>query len=607
MNYIIETSPLDCLEEIKEYTLTVGKIGLDVETSGLRPFQHKLHLISLGDEHKQWVINFHTFKGDYAPLKYVLEDRNIEKVGHNIGFDAFWLKKNLGCDVLNVFCTLTAEKIIRGGQWLGDSEDTAGHGLTNYSLDKTLKRWHLSEGLDKNLTKQFIDYEGTEFSDELLQYACDDIKYLLPLQALQLEKASSFELEEVLAMEKRFTEVLVDIQYNGVAFDWRKWLTLYEENKTYAEKLSKLLVKKHPINWGSPKQVLEIFKADNIPLGDTDSNNIRYYLRDNKVNKATRTMLERVLEYRLYKKRSTTYGANIVHSIDGDNRIRGNFNQLLATGRMSSMQPNLQNIPHEPIYRECFTATPGYKLVGADYASQELVILATLSGEQLWLDAIEQGKDLHSMSAELVFGDEWQKGGSVNCEYNFSGTKCNCPDHKLLRDKAKTLTFGLSYGLTPKTFGLRMGMSKVSAEKLYNRYFLTFKKVAHYLEKAAETTSRTGECYTMEPFNRWRYVRGYEDYRRRNIGKNTPIQGTAGDMMKLAAIKVYNHIHDSDLGDAKILLLVHDEILIEIPDRWDAEQWCYLVKNCMEEAATDILGHNLLKAEPTISDYWIKD
>lgn len=585
------------------------RIAIDVETSGLRPFQHELHLISVGNEDKQKVINFHTISNtDKLWLKGILEDRGIEKVGHNIAFDALWLSVKLHCKPVNLYDTMVMEKVSLGGRWLGDSDDTAGHGMQQYNLIKTLERNHLvkkGEGPDKSITKSFIGYTGSDFTEEQLNYAVDDIKYLLPLRDLQWEKIVNFNLTEVARMEKRFTEVLVEIQHNGIIFNLRKWIELYNESKVLKSKAEKYLLGKKFISWSSPKQVLETLHELGIDVPDTNSNTIKYYLRDNKMVKMKRTILERLLEYRLYNKRVTSFGSNVVDSVDPDGKIRGNFNQLLATGRMSSMKPNLQQIPHDSANRECFEASPGKVMVNADYSSQELAIIATGSGEQLWLDTIRDGKDLHSMSAALLFDEKWETAAESECNYTVFGKKCSCPEHKVMRDAAKTLSFGLAYGLTYKTYALRMGITEEEGAKMYDKYFEAFPHVEKWLHKNASYTKRTSNAYTFKPFKRWRRVTDAHNYRKQNIGKNTPVQGTGGDMMKLAAIKIYNSIRKYNIP-AKLLLLVHDEVVTECHPDFE-EEWSGIIKQCMEDAAEVILGHDFLKAEPMICKVWKKD
>ena len=134
-----------------------GRIALDIETSGLRPYQHIIHLIAIGNEDTQKVYNYHTMSAsDKAVLVLMLENREIEKIGHNIAFDAFWLAVHLNCRPANLYCTMTMEKVSLGGRWLGDSDETAAHGMAMYNLEKTLKRHGLwKEGYGQRYRKNF--------------------------------------------------------------------------------------------------------------------------------------------------------------------------------------------------------------------------------------------------------------------------------------------------------------------------------------------------------------------------------------------------------------------------------------------------------------------
>jgi len=265
-----------------------------------------------------------------------------------------------------------------------------------------------------------------------------------------------------------------------------------------------------------------------------------------------------ILEYRELQKLLTTYIDNIPAMLAEDGRLHTSFLQAgTTTGRMSSQNPNLQNIPNKSELgrniRKSFVADKGFKLVAFDYSQMELRIAAFLSGDEKLVEIFRKGEDVHTAVASEVFGVSFDKVD------------------KEMRRQAKVINFGIIYGMGINALRQNLGTDRESAQKFYNEYFNKFSGLAEYLEKVKNETYKKG--YTETFFGRRRYFEGLNSplpYIRASVERmaiNAPIQGTGADIVKLAMSKVDEYLSENNLKeDARLLLQVHDELLFEIKD-----------------------------------------
>ncbi|HEY8432230.1 MAG TPA: DNA polymerase, partial [Sandaracinaceae bacterium] len=252
-------------------------------------------------------------------------------------------------------------------------------------------------------------------------------------------------------------------------------------------------------------------------------------------------------------------------------RIHTRFNQAVAaTGRMSSSEPNLQNIPIRTeegrAIRDAFVARDGWNLMSADYSQIELRVLAHLSGDEELIDAFSKGEDVHVRTAKAIFG---VGDAEVTRE---------------MRGRAKTVNYAVIYGQTQFALARNLGISKTEAKRYIDAFFERYAGVARFMEEVVESARRTGGVRTL--LGRWR---GLPDIRSKNRGlraaaervaRNTPIQGTAADLMKLAMVRIDEAIREAKLRSA-MLLTVHDELVFEVaPGEEDVLRG--LVKDRME-------------------------
>lgn len=284
--------------------------------------------------------------------------------------------------------------------------------------------------------------------------------------------------------------------------------------------------------------------------------------------------IELILEYRALSKLNGTYAEGLLKAIDpADGRIHTRFNQTqTATGRLSSLEPNLQNIPvRTPLGRELrrfFVADKGKVLVDADYSQIELRLLAHLSGDEALIDAFERGEDIHARTASEIFRVPMEK---VTPQ---------------MRKEAKAINFGIIYGMGAYTLSQDIKVSRATAARYIEGYFAAYPKVAGYLGSLVEGAKANGWVATL--FGRRRYVPELSASRKslaafgERVARNTPIQGTAADIIKLAMVKVESALRREGL-EARLIMQVHDELIIEAPES-EGERVRELLTREMENA-----------------------
>jgi DNA polymerase-1 len=345
-------------------------------------------------------------------------------------------------------------------------------------------------------------------------------------------------------------------------------------------------------NINSPKQVGECFEALNIVSGrKTSTGRVSTSKAVLEELAQTHELPRLIIEYRELEKLKSVYTDALPHQVAGDGRIHGQLNQTVAaTGRLSSSEPNLQNIPIRTELgrriRRAFVAEPGNKLVSADYSQLELRLLAHITRDEVMLDAFQKGEDIHDRTARLVFNAKSDE------------------ELKEARRFAKIVNFAIAYAIEPWGLSQRVGISRQEARKVIDDYYATYKGVRRYMEEIPVQAREHG--YVRSLYGRIRPLPGIND-RNANIrraaereGINMPIQGTASDIVKIAMLHAEDAFRREGL-DAKMLMQIHDELLVESPAR-QAEQVAATLKREMESAVE--LDVPLI-AETGIGDNWM--
>ncbi len=393
------------------------------------------------------------------------------------------------------------------------------------------------------------------------------------------------------------------------------------------------------INWNSTDQALPLMQLVEPRLKSLD---------EESINKTTHKALRDLQAYRKSLKLIGQYGESFIHKhcspIDG--RVRTNFNQIVSTGRCSSSDPNMQNIsvgdtvankedPSGLRYRNSFLCDPDWLFVDGDYISQELIIIAHISKDPVWMECIEKGWDLHSVCAELIHKAKWKNAASEGCMYyemivNSDGkleqrkAKCKCKGHKSLRDGIKSINFGLAYGMSEFKLAGELQITIPEARKLIDQYFATFSGIGRVLNFYGRFGVENGYIMTLHPFKRHRrfkdwlgvksYIRPYLDVGLRvtalgeieRASKNHPIQGTSADIVKTAMVVIRSYIRDNNLRDkVKFQAQVHDQITT-IARKDYAEEWKKILDELMCEAGKLVIPSGILRADVQISPYWTK-
>ena len=611
------------IEYVAEYCASKTVLGVDTETEGLDFTCKKMIMLQIGDEGTQFVIDTRYVNID--ALKPILESRDIIKIFHNAKFDYKFIKKWSGITCERIYDTFLTEIVISCGK-------SSGYGL------KDLCKRYLNVELNKDVRNQFIGLTGQPFNDSQINYGAKDVEYLCKIKELQQPTIDKYKLQNVVDLENEVVKAFADMEYNGLDLDTESWKEIEAVNTLKADslafnldqeltedvKLSKFVstyvqadmflplddLRKVNVKWTSPKQVLEVFK-NLVPKLDNVNGQAMYKYRYKF------PLIDTYVQYKEAMKLCTSYGDAFFKNLAGDNKIHTNFHQILDTGRVSSSKPNMQQIPADNIYRNCFTAPEGWSFVSADYSSQELNVIAFGSKDPVWIAALESGQDLHSTCAELVYGDQWMNSGEDNCAYLKRKEKCNCPSHKKLRTNVKTINFGLAYGMGPNKLADTLNISIDDAKLLITKYFEAFPSIKGFLDKLGNFGTRYGYIKTFPPYNRRRWFTNWypKIWTRKSsfmelgsierASKNTPIQGASADMTKKALILIRDYIGTHDDAPVKIVMTVHDQIDTICKDEY-VPHWEKAIKSLMEEAAKEIVTNGLLKAEVTVSSCWEK-
>lgn len=598
----------DCIKFLEGY----GELAVDTETEGFDPHYSNLICIQLGAGGRQYIIDMKFCS--IQSFKPLLESKIL--LLQNAKFDLrFFYKQNIYPK--KVYDTFLAECILTTGM------DDRELGL------KALALKYCNIVLDKEI-RGIIHREG--LSTRVIEYCASDIRYLFNIKRQQIERIKELNLENVLNLENEAVKVFARMEFDGILVDQEKWLEIAEETssnvKTIEDQLD-ILVLSEPklkrfkpeciqgnlfgfeerelkINWGSPKQKLEIIRELGINTTSVDERNLQK-------NKKKHPLILKLIEYSKQLKLSTSFGYEFLKFVNKKTgRIHPNIFQILQTGRISVSEPNLNQIPSKgelgKKMRSCFIAKPGYKIVGGDYSGMELRIMAEFSKNPLWVNAFKEDKDLHSVLCSATFG------------IDISEVKNSCPFKPDItyRDIQKTINFGLAYGMSKFKLADTMEISIEQADEIIKKFFSVVPEVNKFLNILGETGKKKGRIKTPQPYGRIRWFSQWENAIKNQgtsdsfkilgeierASKNTPIQGCNGDIVKLALINVQNYINDNNLP-IKIILSVYDEIQTECREDI-AEQWKIKLDKIMIESAQTVLKEVPIRVDCKISNYWNK-
>ena len=548
------------VDDDKKFTAFLKKLNLqksftiDAETYGLDPINDKLIGLSFS-----WKIGEAYFvvstPNRLESLRPILEDKKIKKYGHNLKFDWRVLKNN-GISLEGIsFDTMLASYLLNPGN--------RQHNLDSLTFNELgFEKINKQDLVDSQPTQLTLNFKEVDL-EKLCLYSGEDADFTGRLVKILEKRLRSEEMIDLFyKLELPLAAVLGEMENNGIKLSLPPIKTLAEEVGKKIEKLEKNIYKLagENFNINSTKQLKEILfvklaiSTDNIKKTKTG-----FSTAEDELEKLSdfHPIINQLREYRELNKLQTTYLNALPTMVNKKTgRIHTNFNQTVtATGRLSSSDPNLQNIPirteEGQKIRETFIAEPGYKLLGFDYSQIELRLAAHISGDKKMISAFKNNEDIHAATAAEING--------------VSLTEVT----KKMRREAKAINFGIIYGQGPHGLSQAASIPYYQASEFIKKYFLAYPSIKKMVTNSIKAAQKTGYAVTL--FGRKRPLPDINS----NIGMvrksaermaiNTPLQGTAADMIKMAMVKVAELLKGKE-AEIKMLLQVHDELIFEVKE-----------------------------------------
>ncbi|MEJ2697246.1 MAG: DNA polymerase I [Candidatus Sulfobium sp.] len=535
------------------------ELAFDTETTGRNPLTESLVGISLCMKNEKAFyipVGHSTVPPAGQPdkrsvlgiLKPVLENEELSKIGHNLKFDITVLERE-GIDLAGkLFDTMIAAYLL--------NPNKSNHSLGEVSFEYLSKRKKsFAEILKKRATFAEVAVE------EAAPYAAEDAALSYELKSVLFEKIGAAGLEGVyFDIEMPLIRVLSDMEKTGIRIEASLLKKMSREIEVEIESVQRRIffIAGEEFNINSPKQLGKVL-FHSLGLNPSKRTKTGYSTSVDVLEELSRIheLPREVLHFRSLTKLKTTYLDVLPTLINPrTGRVHTSFNQTVtATGRLSSSDPNLQNIPVRGEWgqriREAFTSGEGDLLLSSDYSQVELRILAHTSGDRGLIDAFAEGLDIHNRTASELYGVSLEE---VTPE---------------MRRTAKTVNFGVLYGISPFGLSEALGIGREDAKQYIDRYFKRHPGVREYIERTIAEATQKGHVTTL--LGRRRPVPELHSANRntrqqgQRLAVNSPIQGTAADIIKIAMIKIAERFRRETLR-AKMILQVHDELLVELPE-----------------------------------------
>ena len=521
-------------------------------------------------------------------IKDIISNEEIKKIGYNLKDDYLALKP-YDIQLNNMFFDIAI------GEYLIDSKSSTSYECSDIAMKYLTKKIKSKEELlgKGAKAKKFSDLE----LEELSIYFGEILNIVYNVYPIMEKAFKEIDMEYLFYdVEMPLVEVLGSMEYEGMAVDKNQLENIGNKFKEIISNLEEEIftMAGEKFNINSPKQLgVILFEKLELPVikktktGYSTNADVLEKLRDKH------EIIDKITEYRQIVKLNSTYVeglSNIINPISG--RIHSSFNQTITTtGRISSTEPNLQNIPVKTEMgreiRKVFIAKDNCKLVDADYSQVELRVLAHMSDDEHMIDAFQHNMDIHSKTASQIFGVDINDVTSLQ------------------RSEAKAINFGIVYGKTD--FGLAQDLNiPVPKAKAYiENYFANYDKIKVFMDEAIKNATDKG--YALTIFNRRRYIPeiNSSNFMVRNQGKrfamNAPIQGSAADIIKIAMVNVFTRLKDENLK-SRLILQVHDELIVEALEE-EIDKVCSIVKEEME-SAVNLQVH--LDVDLNVGDSWFE-
>lgn len=656
-------------ELVEAYGQAPGNIALDLETTGLDAFTHKVVSIALGVPGSVAILDMRPYyslaeeerQRWQTTLCALLTMRGITWVGQNLKFDWQFLKVHFGASLETIHDTMLVEQVLHG---MKQSQGRAGFNLRDMAL-----RYGLQVSKEERKWFQGLDARPTEwaapFPTEQLDYMVQDIEVPYRIAQLQQPLLEQHSLQDIADLENFCVPALASLEYHGMLVDQERWRQILRTKEARRAELERTLIttlgqalttarelqeaacqhhsearrveekrlmqeyisnerarsaqtweafrtqglyrwtKEHrepkkpiaqgqTLNLSSTTHVMAALAQLGIVVFSTQEEALEEY--------ASHPIVTQFLAWRKLDHFCKAFGEGLLGHIGADGRIHAHFAQVGAvSGRIICSKPNLQQIPkkreqeaEEEDIRRCFIAPPGCVLVKTDLSNIELRILAEVSRDETMLRFFAEGRDLHVETARLMFR---LPEGTNTKEYLYQGVA--------VREIAKTINYGLSYGMGAQSLALRVNVSVEEARKLMKTYIQTYPGVDRWLRQAAQRAQQQG--YTASLLGRKRFlsfaqaspvVRASME----RMARNHPIQATNADILKRAMAILYDVLP----AEVHMVLVVHDEIVLECPEPL-VEEAVELLKMALVGACRmELKLVHIPEPEVSVAPFWKK-
>ncbi len=554
---------------LREEAVSLEATEETTENISVKELKAFSELLPLLQKQEQAVFTYHLEDGTLSELAFMIDDTlyYLDETADKAGFSDFLKDAQIA--------KFTAES--KALFHYGFEQHLT---IQNLCFDASLAGYILNPSANAYDPMRLLEEYGKATPGKLAtEYDTDFLRETVALDCIKdqlLAQIKENHQEQLLALEISLAEVLASMEHIGFLVDKDG---LQEYGKVIAEAVDRLAASVYEqvgyeFNLNSPKQLGKaLFEDLGLPAKKKTKSGYSTNAEVLEGLAPQYPVVADILEYRTVSKLKSTYCDGLLKVIGTDGRIHSTLNQTeTRTGRISSSEPNLQNIPvRKPIgaeLRKFFVAKPGYTLVDADYSQIELRVLAHMANDANMIAAFESGEDIHKITASQVF--------HVPLDYV-------TPQ---MRSNAKAVNFGIVYGIGAFSLSQDIGVTRKEAQQYIDHYLENFSGVDAYMKQVVEEAKENGYVTTL--FQRRRYLPELSASNRmlrafgERVARNAPIQGTAADIIKIAMVKVYHRLQEEQL-DAQLIMQIHDELIVEAKDDI-ADQVCTIVKEEMEHA-----------------------
>lgn len=574
----VATSPVpvvvkssDTFGEISKVVREAGTVALDIETygpgkkNGLNPWRGDIRLLTLKVEGREpWLIDLRATGYDLGELGAALAE--VLVIGHNLKFDALWLRVKCGVRLPKVFCTLTAARLLSAGT------------KPSNDLYKCLERYlSIEPAADHGQSA----WGAMSLTDDQHAYAARDVVHLHTLKEKLVGEIAAAELEAVAQLEMGLLPVVVEMETAGLAVDRAKLKGLFKDSKekeTAAAAQLRQALSMPGLNPNSPDRLKAALNKAGVKVPNVKAETLK--------GCGDAKFVPLILAYTAAKSQAQQ-ARSLIQRIAADGRIHGSFNPNgTATGRFSSSDPNLQNVGRGEL-RGCFIAPPGHKLIDADYSQIELRAAAVIAGEAKMIEAYQRGDDLHKATAAAVLGkpveavtkEDRQLGKAVNLGLLYGQSAPG-----LVKDAAST------YGVS---------MTEAEAQKIRSKFLGTYRGIRAWHQRSWRQVEK-GVSEVRTVMGRRRLIANDESkWNCFTALVNTPVQGGTANGMKRALVQLSKVLPAS----AHIVSTVHDEVIVEAAEH-EAEDVCRTVQKVMNEAMAALFPQVPFEVEAHVCTNW---